>query len=171
MTENDFEQVLRDNVSKLEHEKLPQSDLWARIEPNLTAISDKSIESRTPIYSIAFAASIFLLVSALWMGKITIDNKNEQTLIAELEKMHQQQLGMLYVDYKDQRSLSNNWRQQIDELEKSERLILETLNNEPDNMALLKMLKNIYLQKLMLIERVHNPKWEYNYSLKPEVTL
>ncbi|AGH47072.1 hypothetical protein C427_4973 [Paraglaciecola psychrophila 170] len=45
------------------------------------------------------------------------------------------------------------------ELDDAADAIKTALENEPNNMALLKMLQSVHQQQINIIERVHSPKW------------
>ena len=64
------------------------------------------------------------------------------------------------MQYQNQPALTDNWQQQLTELEDAERAIKQALDNEPENPALLKMLAQVYQQQLDLINKVHAPKWQ-----------
>ncbi len=64
------------------------------------------------------------------------------------------------MQYQNQPALTDNWQQQLTELEDAERAIKQALENEPENPALLKMLAQVYQQQLDLINKVHAPKWQ-----------
>ena len=78
---------------------------------------------------------------------------------------------LLYTNLDEQKALTENWQQQLSELDRAARDILEALEQDPGNMDLLKMLRNVYQQQLNLVERVHQPKWQYIYDMNREVTL
>ena len=59
-----------------------------------------------------------------------------------------------------QATLTENWQQQLEELDEAAIAIKKALENEPNNVALLKMLKKVHQQQIMLIERVHAPAWK-----------
>ena len=79
----------------------------------------------------------------------------ELALVASPQKQKQ----ALLVHFAGQPALTNNWQEQVAELDKAELAIKAALKNEPNNMALLKLLQNVYQQQISLIERVHSPKW------------
>ena len=63
------------------------------------------------------------------------------------------------MQFEGKNALTNNWQQQLAELDSAAEAIKKALLNEPDNMALLKMLQSVHQQQINLIERVHSPKW------------
>lgn len=66
----------------------------------------------------------------------------------------------LLVQYQSQAALTDNWQVQLKELEDAEQAIKQTLENEPQNKALLSMLAQVYQQQLDLINKVHAPRWQ-----------
>jgi hypothetical protein len=55
---------------------------------------------------------------------------------------------------------TDNWQQQLKDLDEAEKAIKEALQDSPNNPALLGMLKHVYQQELAIIERVHAPTWQ-----------
>jgi sugar phosphate isomerase/epimerase len=80
-------------------------------------------------------------------------------LVASLSEQHQQQKSALLVEFKDQPALTENWQDQLKEMDEAAEAIKLALVNEPNNMPLLKMLQTVHQQQINLIERVHSPKW------------
>ena len=67
----------------------------------------------------------------------------------------------LLVEYENKEALTTNWQTQLQELEEAEQAIMQALENEPQNQALLTMLAQIYQQQLDLINKVHAPRWQH----------
>jgi hypothetical protein len=80
-------------------------------------------------------------------------------LVASLSTQHEQQKHALLVKLQEQPALTNNWQTQLTELDDAADAIKMALENDPNNMALLKMLQSVHQQQISLIERVHSPKW------------
>jgi hypothetical protein len=78
----------------------------------------------------------------------------------DLSALFEQQKQALLVQYEAQPALTNDWQQQLDELEQAEQAVKLALQNDPENAALLKMLAQVYQQQLDLINRVHAPSWQ-----------
>ena len=66
----------------------------------------------------------------------------------------------MLVRFQEQPALTHNWQEQLTELDEAADAIKAALENEPNNMALLKMLQSVHQQQINLIERVHSPKWQ-----------
>ena len=76
-----------------------------------------------------------------------------------LSSQHQTQRDQLLVSLEGQPALTENWQEQLQELDDAAAAIKAALAQDPNNAALLKMLQNVYQQQISLIERVHSPKW------------
>lgn len=83
-----------------------------------------------------------------------------QALVNVLSRQHEQQKQQLLVRFQDQTAVTDDWQTQIQELEDAAAAVKLALKQDPDNTALLGMLQHIYQQQLLLIERVHAPKWQ-----------
>jgi hypothetical protein len=63
------------------------------------------------------------------------------------------------IRFQDQPALTQNWQDQLTELDDAAVAIKMALRNESNNMALLKTLRYVHQQQINLIERVHSSKW------------
>ena len=72
----------------------------------------------------------------------------------------QQQVSSLLASYQSTPALTEDWQQQLKELDDAADAIKTALKEDPDNSALIKMLHHVYQQQIALIERVHAPKWQ-----------
>ena len=160
MNKAEFEQDLQQKLSVMAREKQPERELWAGIELALVDNPDKQSSNRkyTKAYALAAAIALIGLVSLMSFNSVE-GPLNGKDLIANLSAQHQQQKQALLMQFKGQPALTNNWQEQVAELDKAELAIKAALRNEPNNMALLKLLQNVYQQQISLIERVHSPKW------------
>jgi hypothetical protein len=158
---------LRQQLDALPREMQPERDLWQGIElalaneasPNeLASQGAKSIGHSRPRW-LAVAASVALVGVIGWMSLSLQPALKSEQLVAALSNEHEQQKNALLVKFQDQPALTDNWQQQIQELDEAAQAIKKALEHEPNNIALLKMLQNTYQQQLNLIERVHSPKW------------
>jgi hypothetical protein len=59
------------------------------------------------------------------------------------------------IRFQDQPALTQNWQDQLTELDDAAVAIKMALRNESNNMALLKTLRYVHQQQINLIERVH----------------
>lgn len=147
--------------SEFPREIEPSRDLWAGIEKAITEDSHRSSRSwsvNTKIFA-ASAASVLVAVLAIQlMPSQTI--ATSQAGISALVNTYEEQKGMLLAQYKDQPAVTNNWQQQLNELEAAAVTIRASLKDNPDNAVLTKMLSKLYQQQLDLINKVHSPKWQ-----------
>ncbi|MCW8109154.1 hypothetical protein OPS25_11660 [Alteromonas ponticola] len=165
MVMNNFEHELQRQLDTLPKEKQPQRDLWKGIELSLEA--ENPAESRSGLHAkhIALAASFALVAMVSWftfkpIEPQTHDSLTGQSLVTALSNQHQQQMNALLVKFEGQPAVTENWQQQLQELDSAANAIKAALEEDPDNTALLKMLQNVYQQQMMLVERVHAPKWQ-----------
>ena len=159
MHKSDFEQDLQQQLKSMRTDRQPERDLWTGIELALVNQSDAPRHNKLARLGLVAAA----LAVFGWVGLMTFTLSNApldgNALVANLSAQHQQQKNALLVQFKDQPALTNNWQEQIAELDEAELAIKAALKNEPNNIALLKLLQNVYQQQISLIERVHSVKW------------
>ncbi len=160
-----FEQELQQQLDSLSQEKQPQRDLWKGIELSIEAENQPTKKSGFRTSHIALAASVALVAMLSWftLKPTTPDTQNGltgQALVQALSQQHQQQMNALLVKFEGQPAVTQNWQQQLEELDSAANAIKAALEEDPDNTALLKMLQNVYQQQMMLVERVHAPKWQ-----------
>ncbi|MDM7859073.1 hypothetical protein QTP81_00460 [Alteromonas sp. ASW11-36] len=165
------EQKLRQTLTQLPREKMPERDLWQGIELGIERQEMKQNTEQKPVKTgvkpISLAASFAIVAIAGWLvtQQLTtapIENNaplTAQQLAEALSTQHQSQRDNLLVSLKDQPALTEDWQQQLAELDGAANAIKAALAQDPNNTALLKMLQNVYQQQMSLIERVHSPKW------------
>lgn len=158
MNDSEFDSLLKQQIDRLPRHKQPRRDLFQGIE--LALADDSPSKSRvTPkLYLLAASFAVFGLLGWLSFSQQS-DMLSGEDLITALSEQHQQQKNALLVRFKDQPALTQNWQQQISELDEAAQAIKTALKNEPNNMALLKMLQSVHQQQINLIERVHSAKW------------
>lgn len=158
MNNNDFDSHLKQQLAALPRDKQPDRDLWQGVE--LALANDVSNKPRLTAKYYLLAASFAAFALLGWLSLSQQSNPlSGQDLVAVLSEQHQQQKHALLVKFKDQPALTQNWQQQLTELDEAAGAIKAALENEPNNMALLKMLQNVHQQQINLIERVHSSKW------------
>ncbi|MBF7074140.1 hypothetical protein ISG33_12085 [Glaciecola sp. MH2013] len=167
-----------DNVQGNQHKharnRMPERDLWTGIEQAIVQAvvqEDKAQQHKesigltrsTPNFirkpSFAIAASLFIVVCTTWIAFESGKSMQGESLVAALSEQHQMQKQSLLVSFKDSPASTTNWQQQLDELDQAALAIKKALQEDPNNTALLKMLKHVYEQQMQLIERVHQPAW------------
>lgn len=179
MNNADFDADLNAKLSTLDKQKMPERDLWPGIEIALAqqderAQQDLRGQTYSPVHNkagkgmsryAAMAASVALvgMVSFFVMKQSDVtspDHISGEELVSVLSNQHETEKNALLVKLKDQPTLTENWQQQLTELDEAANAIKAALKQEPNNLALLKMLQNVYQQQINLIETVHSPKWQ-----------
>jgi hypothetical protein len=164
-------QQIDQQINSLARDKSPDRDLWQGIEFAIVNQSAQQSIAKEPIGAkpkphkvrqyLAIAASICILG---FIGVIAIyqyPSMRAQSLVATLSAEHQKQKQALLISFKDATAATNNWQQQLDDLDEAETAIKQALKEAPNNQALLKMLKQVYEQQLAIIEKVHAPAWQH----------
>lgn len=168
MNNHDFDASLQDKIAELQKDKQPQRDLWPGIElalaneaaPNQQKQSNNNVTNLTTRWVAAAAAFAFVGVLSWYGINQPAENISGEQLIAALSSQHEEQKDALLVKFKDQPALTKNWQEQLTELDEAAVAIKAALREDPNNVALLKMLQNVHQQQINLIERVHSPKWQ-----------
>lgn len=162
------EQRLQQQIDQLPKSLTPARDLWAGIDH---AIEQQQINQR---YSwqkwSAMAAGFAVLGLTVWLSiNVNNDIYNPSgtpagddsshylvSLSADFEKRKQ----ALLVKYEDQSSATENWREQLQELDDAATAIKKVLDQDPTNAQLIKMLQQTYQQQLDLINAVNKSPWQ-----------
>lgn len=162
----DFEQHLQRQVDELPRELHPDRDLWAGIEHGVKHKREtRSSQSRLrPV--LATAAGICLVAVMSWSLLHSPAEQPEtqltgNALVQSLSAQHAEQMQTLLVSVQDAPAVSADWQQQLSELDDAAKAIKTALAEDPDNTVLLRMLQNVYQQQILLVERVHAPKWQH----------
>ncbi len=169
---SNFDDKLSQQINALNNEKQPQRDLWRGIELGIESqraetSADQQHEKAGGVTApqwMAIAASV-CLVTVLWFGAPfafkTQESLNDgYTFIDAMSMQQQQQVDSLLASYEDTPSLTQDWQEQLKELDEAASVIKNALKDDPDNSALIKMLHHVYQQQIALIERVHAPNWQ-----------
>jgi hypothetical protein len=166
MNNEQFEQKLSNDIKRLPQEIQPERDLWPGIEVAMS-LNSAEVGSKGAIVALAkqptwyaMAASFLVVAMFAWFnlqsGRITEVN---EAFIAQMASEHEQQKSALLVKFENQPALTENWQQQLKELDQAAEAVKKVLLQEPNNIALLKMLQNVHQQQIDLIETVHSSKW------------
>jgi hypothetical protein len=162
---SNFDDKLAQHISEISKEKQPERDLWRGIELGITSQQDDASSSRvTSKQWMAIAASV-CLVTVLWFAapfafKADESRSDGYALIDAMSMQQQQQVNSLLASYESTTALTEDWQEQLKELDDAADVIKAALKDDPDNSALIKMLHHVYQQQIALIERVHAPKWQ-----------
>ncbi|MED5521261.1 MAG: hypothetical protein VX459_05915 [Pseudomonadota bacterium] len=162
---SNFDDELAQHISGISKEKQPERDLWRGIELGITSQQgDASSSTVTSKQWMAIAASV-CLVTVLWFAapfafKADESRSDGYALIDAMSMQQQQQVNSLLASYESTTALTEDWQEQLKELDDAADVIKAALKDDPDNSALIKMLHHVYQQQIALIERVHAPKWQ-----------
>ncbi|MED5487852.1 MAG: hypothetical protein VYD38_01845 [Pseudomonadota bacterium] len=162
---SNFDDELAQHISEISKEKQPERDLWRGIELGITSQQDDASSSTvTSKQWMAIAASV-CLVTVLWFAapfafKADESRSDGYALIDAMSMQQQQQVNSLLASYESTTALTEDWQEQLKELDDAADVIKAALKDDPDNSALIKMLHHVYQQQIALIERVHAPKWQ-----------
>jgi hypothetical protein len=160
MSKANFEQALAAQLADLNRGQQPDKDLWPGIELALSSeYSEPSHVVDKKMYLVAATIAIFGLIGWLSVNQQPVSLTGDD-LVTSLSKQHLEQKNALLVRFQNQPALTQNWQDQLAELDAAADAIKTALENEPNNMALLKMLQSVHQQQINLIERVHSPKWQ-----------
>ncbi|GLR71785.1 hypothetical protein [Agaribacter marinus] len=159
---NNSEKDMTQQLEALPREKTPSRDLWPGIE---YAISQRQAAEKTSWRrQTGIAASFLVALLVGYMGYQGLGSQgilqNNQAIAEQMSVQFMQQRDALLISLDGQNATTQNWQQQLDELDAAAKAIKTALKEDPNNQALLAMLKNVYEQQLKLIERVHAPSWQ-----------
>jgi hypothetical protein len=160
MNKTNFEIALVSKLAELNKVQQPDRDLWPGIELALLCESSEPlmVVSGKKMYAIAATVAIFGLIGWLSVNQYPVSLTGDE-LVASLSAQHLDQKNALLIRFQDQPALTQNWQDQLTELDDAAVAIKMALRNESNNMALLKMLRHVHQQQINLIERVHSSKW------------
>lgn len=147
-------------IAKAPKELEPERDLWQGIEFALDDNKQTTHKSSKNQVIWGLAASFMLVGFIAFLSFESGKQVSGSNLVQQLSEQHVKQKDALLVSLKGQVALTQNWQQQLQELDEAAIAIKKALVNEPNNVALLKMLKQVHQQQIALIERVHTPAWQ-----------
>ena len=161
MKDNQFEQLLQQKLDTLPGEIQPQRDLWSGID---LALENQAQHTNKPTRWIGIAASIAVLGLAglLSLNSLTKPNVKQSDLsqlVNSMSEQHERQKQFLLASYEQQPALTDNWQQQLRELDNAATVIKSTLEKDPSDANLIKMLQQVYRQQIKLIQSVHQSRW------------
>ncbi|TDF34435.1 hypothetical protein EYS14_24430 [Alteromonadaceae bacterium M269] len=166
MSNEHFEQELLNRIQELPQERQPERDLWPGIEMAMNIQVEAAAPqgnvvafAKQPVWY-ASAASFLIVAMFAWFN---FNNSNvlqvNEEFIAQMTMQHEEQKTALLVKFEDQPALTQNWQQQLKELDEAAGAVKKALLQEPNNLALLKMLQHVHQQQIDLIENVHSSRW------------
>ena len=158
MDDRQFEELLKKEIDSLPRDISPRRDLWPGI--------DHAINTRMVTLPrwVAVAAGIVLVISLAVSGTLYISPPRQETtnpaiadFIATLQSDHARNKQALLVEYRNQTALAPDWEEQMNQLEQAEQAIYQALRDDPENLELLKILRQVQTKQIDLIESVYAP--------------
>lgn len=167
-----------EHISQLDLNKRPSRDLWKGIDYAIQRQASESRASedskqdsmhngittlqsknrRTPFFAVA--ASICVVSVVAYISFQSGKTISGQEIVEQISTQHTLQKQALLSSFEGQATVTQNWQEQLTELDEAAVAIKKALENEPNNAALLRMLKRVHQQQIALIERVHAPAWQ-----------
>lgn len=139
----------------------PQQDLWPGIEQ---AINNTQPQQPGKTYwqaaGFAVAATLLVAVTVLLLQNQQHTLNTEVFDASKAFASYEQEKQQMLATYSKQPALTDNWKQQLSELETAAQSIRLALQQDPNNTVLIHMLNNVYQQQLKLINKVHTPRWQ-----------
>ena len=149
---------LQDAVDRLPRELPPARDLWPGIAHAINT------PERTDWHrSLAIAASIVLVFAlslyfSMQQSTGTLQNSRIEEYIGVLQYEHKQNKQALMVQYKDQHAFYPDWEVQMKDLEQAEQVIFQALRDDPENLELLKILRQVQAKEIELLDAAFAPR-------------
>lgn len=144
-------------IAGLQRDLQPGRDLWPGIEHAINETRPR----RTWAQYTALAASIVLIFAAsLHFGQVepTVLPGIDRSVLAGLQREHDSNKQALLVQYSDAPALYADWQEQMQQLEQAEQVIYNALREEPGNLELLRILRQVQEKQLQLIDRAFSPR-------------
>ena len=149
-----------DLLNHLPKEMQPDRDLWTGIE---YAIEMHDNTSATPAWKYASGVAVLVVaVAATWMfatheheHDVGFEGVRLTTLIEDMDESFVMEKAALLKSFEGEQSLTENWNEQLRELEEARLGVKQVLENNPNNVYMIQVMQNIQQQQLDLIKRVH----------------
>jgi hypothetical protein len=139
-------------------EHTPARDLWPGIAHAINTPERADWQRHA-----ALAASIVLvfgisLYFITWQGPDALRSTRIEEYIGELQYEHQQNKQALLVEYRDQQPFYPDWEVQMRDLEQAEQVIFQALRDDPENLELLKILRQVQAKEIELLDAAFAPR-------------
>jgi hypothetical protein len=164
MNDAQFDQLLKQQIDELPSEIKPERDLWAGIDHAIEQKQDKGRFNIPKLSAMAAGLAVLGLTGYLTFNQMELpqahsagDGLQYVTLMTESFEQRKQ---ALLVKYEDTQPATDNWRQQLKELDEAAVAIKKVLDEDPTNAQLIKMLQQTYQQQLDLIKAVNHNPWQ-----------
>lgn len=160
MTESN--KSLDELVKSLDNEMTPSRDLWPGIEQAISKTPQNAPTGNDANFNVltkvAAAFAPIALVAGLWLGQPNEMVETPQWL-TPVSAGYELQKRQLLQQVSGKPVVSENWQQDLQELEAAENALKKALIEQPQDPALMRMLNQVYQQQLELIEKSHKPKF------------
>jgi cysteinyl-tRNA synthetase len=92
-----------------------------------------------------------------WFRSHRADNSatSYANYVEQLAAQHRNTMAALQAAYRNTPALTTNWNDQLNGMERAADTVRKALRDDPDNIALLRMLNDVYQQEVDLLRRVH----------------
>ena len=153
-------------VNELPKELTPKRDLWPGIEqaiaeqPQVQQASNDNHWHNWARTAAAFIPAAFVLVFWLQQSPMNTEDAPYNAITASFELQKRQMLRHVSQDAQ----YVTNWEMSLADLEKAEQSLLDALQSQPEDPALLKMLTHVYQQQLALIQKAQKGSTQPQFS-------
>lgn len=164
MNDAQFEQLLKKQIDELPREVKPSRDLWSGIDHAIEQQQGHKGIHLTKLTAVAAGFAVIGLTT--WLTFNNADLPGTQApgqnlqFVTMMTQSFEQQKQALLVKYEDAKPVTDNWQQQLKELDDAAAAIKQALVKDPTNAQLIKMLQQTYQQQLDLIKAVNQPSWQ-----------
>ncbi len=164
MNDAQFDQALKMQIDTLPKELAPERDLWAGIDHAIERQQSSQRFNFTKLTAVAAGVMVIGLTS--WLTFKNVDLPSVRTTGQNLQYVNwmtesfEQQKQTLLVKYEDTPAMTDNWQEQLKQLDDAAKAIKKALAQDPSNAQLIKMLQQTYQQQLDLINAVNQDPWQ-----------
>lgn len=152
MNTSDLEKRLTQDISDLSPELSPNRDLWPGIEKAI----NKPVQTERNRAPWLVAASVIMAVTVGWFANQQTDI-DSHSLVASVEANFAMQKQAVSLQYTNAQEISP---EAAAEFTKARETILEALAEDPNNPALLEILKYTQQRELELMHQINRPQWQ-----------
>lgn len=152
MNTSDLDKRLMQEVKDLSPELAPSRNLWLGIEKAINQPATKRL-NRTPWL---VAASVVMAITVGWFSHQQADIE-KNSLVASIEANFALQKQAVALQYTNAKAIS---QEEAAEFTKARTMILEALADDPNNPALLEILKYTQQRELELMHQINRRQWQ-----------
>lgn len=173
MNDAELDRKLQQQIDELPKALKPSRDLWAGIDHAIESQQQYRTKPSKVYQLFGVAAGFAVLGLSAWMYMQSsvepLPTQNQELVaevpaplqyIDELSTLFEQRKQTLLVKYQDNPTATQDWKLQLEQLDKAALVIKQALVNDPTNAQLIKMLQQTYQQQIDLIEAVNRSPWQ-----------